>query len=496
MKQITPLPLLLTALLTATAIATLVQCGERQDPGAAVARTPASHPPQDPQPAIPVGVDFVRLCVSGNLNGRLEPCGCASGQLGGLGRRMFHVGQSPGYDLLLEGGNLVEGGSAIDLHKFFAAAEVLLMMRTAYDAIGVGAQDLELPYADWSGLLSAYQQGSDGKKHPRVVASDLDSKDPSFPAVPFVEKKVRDHTIRIGSLTGRIPDTLRQEPAQVTVLEPAAAWTRALAGADPATLRVLMVHDVAEVARKLAPTLNPPPDLLVCMDGGVSEPPAQPEFVGTVPIVYPGIRGRVLLELKLARIDGKARVSYFPIPLAGSQTKPGAQEDPDVRAVLMNHRQTVKDEKVLAAMAGTRPTATGASYVGSEACQACHADDYTKWQPTRHAKAWATLEEAETNAARYGWPVTHYPDCVSCHVVGYREVGGFKTFADTPDLVAVGCERCHGPASEHVRTNGTTRLGKVGGGLPSTVCTECHDLDQSPDFDYLRKWALIEHGKK
>ena len=37
-------------------------------------------------------------------------------------------------------------------------------------------------------------------------------------------------------------------------------------------------------------------------------------------------------------------------------------------------------------------------------------------------------------------------------------------------------------------------MGKVGGGTPSVVCTQCHDFEQSPDFDYSKRWPLIQHG--
>ena len=33
----------------------------------------------------------VTLRLSGSLEGRLEPCGCASGQIGGLARRSFRL---------------------------------------------------------------------------------------------------------------------------------------------------------------------------------------------------------------------------------------------------------------------------------------------------------------------------------------------------------------------------------------------------------------------
>jgi hypothetical protein len=39
------------------------------------------------------------------------------------------------------------------------------------------------------------------------------------------------------------------------------------------------------------------------------------------------------------------------------------------------------------------------------------------------------------------------------------------------------------------------KLGKVGSGLAVKLCIQCHDSDQSPDFEYLQRWKVIEHGR-
>src|SRR5262245_22033711 len=64
---------------------------------------------QEPAPAAqqPVVGERIRLLLSGSLHGRLEPCGCAGGQAGGLARRMQIVGASHVHDLLIEGGDIV-----------------------------------------------------------------------------------------------------------------------------------------------------------------------------------------------------------------------------------------------------------------------------------------------------------------------------------------------------------------------------------------------------
>jgi hypothetical protein len=202
----------------------------------------------------------------------------------------------------------------------------------------------------------------------------------------------------------------------------------------------------------------------------------------------------MLLDVSLARLPTGPRVGYEIVPLQGSRTVPGGGGDPDVQVVLRNHRDQVQQDDLLTHMARQRPTTNGADYVGSDACATCHETADEAWRKTRHASAWATLEKAAQDQKRYGWPVTAYPDCVACHVVGYGEKTGFVNGKTTPELANVGCENCHGAGSKHVESMGKHKLGKVGGGTPSVVCAQCHDAEQAPDFVYGAKWPKVEHG--
>lgn len=470
------------ALCLSTLAATLAQCGEGK------AATPGSPVAQDPQPpASPVPPkDRIRILVSGSMQGRLEPCGCASGQLGGLARRMQHIGEQRNYDLLLEGGDLVEGATPLDSLKLLTASQVLFAMEHRYDALGVGTKDLQLPRADWNLFLSGAP----------VVASDLTCSDPEWPGKPFAEKEVRGIKVRIGSLTLALPEGLRGADSPIKLLPVAEAWQRALAGADDATRRILMVHGNDAAIRDLIPTLRPAPDLVVGIDAGYIEPTAAPTLVGKVPLVFAGTRGRVLLDVWLHRDATGPHAVGELVPLAGSKTVPGGGGDPQVKDVILAHRHEVKAQGVLAAMVRQVPTANGAAYVGTEACRTCHPSANAAWEKTAHAHAWETLQKAETDPKRYGWPVTAYPDCVSCHVVGFGEQTGFASFEETPQLVGVGCERCHGPGSEHLATNGQKKLGMLGGVQPSMVCMHCHDFEQSPNFVYGEKWPAIQHARE
>ena len=433
------------------------------------------------QPRIPVAEDAprVRFCISGTMQGRLEPCGCASGQWGGLARRSFYLQGNRDFDILLEGGDVVSGGTELDLLKFLTALQVLDLRVHRYDVLGIGPMELKLPRADlvnFAGGSTVPMLSSD------LVAEEL-PQGMEWPVRRHVEVDVRGTLVRIASLTMTLPE----ESEGLSLLPPTEAWGRALQGAADSTLRVLMVHGEPDRVREMA-ALSPSPDLVIGFTAAYPEPPAEPENVGSVPVVFAGTRGRVLLDLTLARLPTGPRVGYQTVPLEGSQTVKGAMEDPGVKQVILAHRHIVRDLGVLEQLAEQRPTGNGSKYLGSESCADCHVKDHDIWEATKHAHAWQTLVDAEP--VRYGWPVTAYPDCVGCHTVGYGERSGFVNMERTPQLGSVGCEACHGAGSAHVESGGTAVMGRVG----PAGCTGCHDFEQTPDFDFSALWRAIRHG--
>ncbi|MFK7740990.1 MAG: multiheme c-type cytochrome [Planctomycetota bacterium] len=492
---------LLLALGLLTLVATLAQCGgDRTAPGAgqtgdrsttpngaapdrAEASDPASETPAK-APAAPPPPDAIRLLISGTMLGRLEPCGCASGQLGGLARRVQHIGEQRNYDLLIEGGDLVEGHSELDTFKLLTAASILFQSDSPYDAVGVGPNDLAMAFDEWTAFLTGAP----------VVATNLGSEDPSWPGKSFLDKQIREHSVRIGSLLLSKPAALAAEGARVTFTEPAAAWSQAFAETSPETRRIVLLHGNDAAIRAAIPTLDPKPDLAIGVDPGFLEPDGSATLVAEVPLVFAGIRGRVLLDARLWRSENASRVACERVPLTGSRTVPGGGGDPDVKDAILQHRRDVAEYGILANLADKKPTPNGAEYIGTASCAGCHPTAMKAWESSKHAHAWQTLVDAENDPKRYGWPVTKYPDCVGCHVVGYEQKSGFRSFEETPLLASVGCERCHGPGSEHRSNPAANPMGIIGGELASKMCTQCHDFEQSPDFLYLDRWKEIAHG--
>jgi nitrate/TMAO reductase-like tetraheme cytochrome c subunit len=141
-----------------------------------------------------------------------------------------------------------------------------------------------------------------------------------------------------------------------------------------------------------------------------------------------------------------------------------------------DYQQMVKEQHLVEKH--PRFSAEGLKFAGSDACKSCHQYEYQQWRTTTHARAYATLEKVGSQFD---------PECVVCHVVGMEYESGFISDKQTPHLKDVGCENCHGPGSEHIKT-----LGKTKTAGPKSTCLDCHTPDKSTEYagneaDYLQK---------
>jgi peroxiredoxin len=120
-------------------------------------------------------------------------------------------------------------------------------------------------------------------------------------------------------------------------------------------------------------------------------------------------------------------------------------------------------------------------YSGSEVCGVCHESEHETWNFTSHAGAFDTLVKhgEDSNA-----------ECISCHVVGHGESGGFRNPTETPTLEDVGCEACHGRGGPHLSPDFVPA-----GGSYEKTCTGCHDAKHSLGFDYAVFRPRISHAE-
>ena len=113
--------------------------------------------------------------------------------------------------------------------------------------------------------------------------------------------------------------------------------------------------------------------------------------------------------------------------------------------------------------APTADPTDGATYVGEKACKKCHFGQHRTWKKIKHAQAWTGLEKYL--AAEHGGADRKDAEgrqCISCHVTGYGQAAhdGFKSVADSPHLLGVQCEACHGPGSKHIEAGTKVRAEK------------------------------------
>src|SRR5262249_56664306 len=99
-------------------------------------------------------------------------------------------------------------------------------------------------------------------------------------------------------------------------------------------------------------------------------------------------------------------------------------------------------EEDLLSQLAKRKTANGQPFAGTQACMTCNPESHKVWAASPHSHAWQTLINVKHDRD---------PDCVVCHVVGLEYETGFKSAGETPNLVNVGCENCHGPQGKHAK---------------------------------------------
>lgn len=136
------------------------------------------------------------------------------------------------------------------------------------------------------------------------------------------------------------------------------------------------------------------------------------------------------------------------------------------------------------------------AFAGSTICGNCHAREYDIWSHSAHARSVESLKKKGKDEDGA---------CVTCHVTGYARPGGFPPgdrVRSHEDLARVGCESCHGPGADHVRTGGKQSAGVVQLGdkcdscVILQICGSCHDDANDPGFgfDVKRKIEVQRHG--
>jgi 2',3'-cyclic-nucleotide 2'-phosphodiesterase (5'-nucleotidase family) len=136
-----------------------------------------------------------------------------------------------------------------------------------------------------------------------------------------------------------------------------------------------------------------------------------------------------------------------------------------------------KENAASAALADSTKNAPD-HFLGSETCIRCHAPEGEQWKKTAHANAWATLVERRKDST---------PDCVPCHVLGYKQPGGYGANTTGANMTNVQCENCHGMGTQHDGFAAAPHPVQEG------TCLTCHTSSTSPEFSFAKFKPYIDH---
>lgn len=416
-----------------------------------------------------------------DVQGRLEPCGCFSGQHGGLTRlKTFLEAQPDLPSLRVDVGDSMGGTDDYDVIHY----QYLLRGygKLEFDAINLGHREAQVSAA----VLRLLAQES---PVPLVSANLLDAGSGEPLLAPY--RIVRRGASRIAVVGVVDPQGIRDRLGEGLRIE---EMNVALAGILPelrerADLLVLLAFTDERNLRRLAQEFY---EFSIILGGRVRQPAQSLVRENQSAIFYTTNQARTVGTMK-AEVQDAQRLSVTDARVVLLEDR--IPEHDALVALSDAYREEIRHTRLAIddlegfhreRVPGVDPTA---SYVGSDACASCHVEEYKIWQRTGHAHAFATLQEKGADAD---------PHCISCHTVGFGTPSGYRReFADTR-MVNVGCESCHGPGSEHVaqrmaeRATGEEVLFRFRP-LTAADCTQCHYGEFSRPFHWDDFWPAVAH---
>lgn len=469
------------------------------------------------------------LLFTGEQIGYLEPCGCAGleNQKGGLKRRHSLVRtlrETWGWPLaLFDAGEQVRyfGPQANIKHRHTIEA----LIEIGYQAVGLGVKDLR---TDLLGLAINLDEATNPLTSANVGVLDFDS--------GFTKRwRVIELPTRAGSSASpvRVGVTQVLGDEALAELSPNDDLITLSAGeaiaellpqikADRCDQNVLMVYGGKEEAEALARRF----DVFdwVVVTRGADEPPHQPRKIeettrgGGAMLVEVGHKGMYAIVVGLYReAEGGApgdgwEARYQKVPLDHRWA-----DSPSMQTRMADYQSELEQlgwQGLGLPLSDKHPTQR--DFAGSAVCGECHTSAWEVFEETPHFHTSETLVALS--------PARHFdPECIACHAVGWEPqkyfpfASGWKSYRETPEMFGQGCENCHGPAARHaaveygdievpeaeqnalrqalhmeVQENEGNMAGQELGQVVNN-CLSCHDLDNSPDFDFQKYWPEVAH---
>ncbi len=383
--------------------------------------------------------DTVTVFLTGNILSTLKPCGCTTGQLGGLDRRPAVLSTAPAdRRLIIDTGNFLRQDTPQDRIKLGILLQALTLLE--YNLVHFESNDLQL--ISEMGLMDTLSC--------ETIAPGSSEIGPTFERTFTISD--RELVVQVATVSVR--DFEQTNLSQLFDSQ-----------RDTANV-ILLIVDSAETdfINRIAATNRV--DVII-VPATATEPRIVDRSRKKPLVISVGKFGEYVTRLLLqVKPDNTVAIGFSDIAIVESYPSDEALVD------LYKFYQTlVRDEGLLDKVPQV-PLPDGLQYTGSKKCQTCHEYEYAQWSTKLHAKAYPTLVKVDHQ---------YDPECVQCHVIGLGYETGFKNESSPEDLRNVGCESCHGPGSQHIESV-LTQKNYVSTGQPRSKCTDCHTTEHSPKF--------------
>lgn len=372
------------------------------------------------------------LFVTCNLGGRLVPCGCEEGQLGGVARAatVYNRWADDHADRII-----VDAGNATNAtHP--AADTVNRFVFEALDQLGCavvncGTNEVTLAPEKLAALAR-------DRSFALICANLVGGQTGETILPPY-------HVVERGSLhvgfLGLVDDDIDplRMPDGRKVITPEDALTRELpALRAQADLIVVLGYLPPDRLYQLAQK-HPDVDLFLGGRTTVSSDPFG-EIVERTAVAYLGDEG-----CSVGLLEFNAEQNQPPqVQATAVRLDPKIPDDPKLADLVARFGAALGDQPRPGADWDARMPCTG-SYVGSEVCLLCHRKEYYAWLAGAHAGAYVTLLQAKHSRD---------PNCLGCHTTGHGQPGGYAPDRVQPllaRLIAADDEERNAAAAELVR---------------------------------------------
>jgi hypothetical protein len=415
-----------------------------------------------------------------DTEGRLEPCGCFTGQFGGLTRlKTVLDAEAPAGALRVDVGDAVGGKADYDLIEYHYVLQAFAAMH--YDVLNIGGREAQ---------FSAAQLLEIKRTSPvPIISANLLNKADQEPIFDSYRILQRDQ-FRIAIIGVLDPNGLGESLGEgLMVGDIDSAIERCLAELHgKVDMIVLLAFTDEATLNRLAEEFY---ECQVILGGKVSQPAQELSRINRSLVYFVTNESRALGILRLQLIkDGQLQVTGNEIRLLHDKIP----QDAAFRRLMRDYRTEVRrtrlaldDPHNLSAdmVPGVRMAAT---YVGTDKCLTCHPSAAAVWKASAHAQAFKTLIARGADAD---------PKCIGCHTVGFGSPSGYCRKFGADRLVDVGCESCHGPGSLHMREKeGDKSIQFTFRPLAAGDCQKCHFGEFSRPFDWNQFWPPIKHGNE